>query len=295
MPDHHGRHRHRRRIRPAMPMRLAKKPHLDVLFEEFPNTLIEASGEAVGLPEGQMGNSEVGHLNIGAGRIVYQDLTRINDAIEDGDVRQQPRARAGAVDRVKAAGRTLHVFGLLSDGGVHCHIEHIKALRRDRHGATASRDAYVHAFLDGRDAPPQSAAAYARRTRSAIARRSRVGARSPSVRGRYYAMDRDKRWDRVERGLRRCWSTATAPYAADAGARRSRPPTRAARTTSSCRPTAVVDATGNRSRIADGDAVVFMNFRADRARRDHPRAVPTRRSTASTAARLPRARRLRLP
>jgi len=139
---------------PGNAYELAKKPHLDLLFQEFPNTLIEASGEAVGLPEGQMGNSEVGHLNLGAGRVVYQSLTRVNVAIKDGSFKQNP-AFIQAFDYVKKHNSKLHFFGLLSDGGVHSHMEHIKALfaLAKENGIDKS---YMHAFLDGRDVPPKS-------------------------------------------------------------------------------------------------------------------------------------------
>jgi 2,3-bisphosphoglycerate-independent phosphoglycerate mutase len=172
----------------------AKKPHLDVLFDEFPNTVIEASGEAVGLPEGQMGNSEVGHLNIGAGRIVYQSLTRVNVAIKDGTFATNPAFRQG-FEHVKANRSKLHIFGLLSDGGVHSHIEHIKALFQIAKDNGVSR-AYFHAFLDGRDVPPKSAVGYIQALESHF--EAIQFGKIASVHGRYYAMDRDKNWGRIQ-------------------------------------------------------------------------------------------------
>lgn len=173
---------------------LAKKPHLDLLFQEFPNTLIEASGEAVGLPEGQMGNSEVGHLNLGAGRIVYQSLTRVNVAIKDGSFKKNP-AFLQAFDHVKKHHSKLHIFALLSDGGVHSHMEHIKALF-----ALAKENeiekTYMHAFLDGRDVPPKSGVDFIDELETSM-EENQYG-KIATVHGRYYAMDRDKNFSRTQ-------------------------------------------------------------------------------------------------
>ncbi len=179
---------------PGNAYELAKKPHLDLLFKEFPHTLIEASGEAVGLPEGQMGNSEVGHLNIGAGRVVYQSLTRVNVALKDGSFKQNP-AFLAAFNHVKKHHSKLHIFGLLSDGGVHSHMEHIKALfaLAKEHGI---EKAFMHAFLDGRDVPPKSAVDYIDELETSM-HKNHYG-KIATVSGRYYAMDRDKNWSRTQ-------------------------------------------------------------------------------------------------
>lgn len=173
---------------------LAKKPHLDLLFQEFPNTLIEASGEAVGLPEGQMGNSEVGHLNLGAGRVVYQSLTRVNVAIKDGSFKTNP-AFIQAFNHVKKHQSKLHIFGLLSDGGVHSHMEHIKALFALAKESGIEKT-YMHAFLDGRDVPPKSGIDFIDELESSMAQ-NHYG-KIATVHGRYYAMDRDKNFNRTQ-------------------------------------------------------------------------------------------------
>lgn len=176
----------------------AKKPNFDKYWNTYPHELLTASGEAVGLPEGQMGNSEVGHLNIGAGRIVYQNLTRINKSIRDGDFFQNP-AFLEAVAKAKANNSALHLMGLLSDGGVHSHYEHLFALLElaKQHDL---KQVNVHGFLDGRDVGPQSALQYIEKTEEKMAE---IGiGKFASISGRYYAMDRDKRWDRAESAYR---------------------------------------------------------------------------------------------
>jgi 2,3-bisphosphoglycerate-independent phosphoglycerate mutase len=176
----------------------AKKPNYDRYWNQYPHTTLTASGEAVGLPEGQMGNSEVGHLNIGAGRIVYQDLTRISKSIRDGEFFENETLLA-AVRHAKDNGKNLHLYGLLSDGGVHSHIEHLFALLElaKREGLD---NVFIHAFLDGRDVAPDSAKGYVERLQAKIAE---VGVgQIATVQGRYYAMDRDKRWERVEKSYR---------------------------------------------------------------------------------------------
>ena len=172
----------------------ANAPNWRRLLATYPHTLVETHGEHVGLPDGQMGNSEVGHMNIGSGRIVYQDLTRIDAAIADGSFFDNA-ALLGACDAAKRSGGTLHVFGLVSPGGVHSHEDHIFAMLDLAARRGVSRIA-VHAFLDGRDTPPRSARASLRKLEAKCA--SIPGARVASVSGRYYAMDRDKRWDRVK-------------------------------------------------------------------------------------------------
>jgi len=239
----------------------AKKPHWDDLIATCPHTSIDASEFAVGLPRGQMGNSEVGHLNIGAGRVVYQDYTRIDHAIETGEFVRNP-ALTGAVEAARAAGATLHVLGLLSPGGVHSHERQIAAMVELAAAGGAPR-IHVHAFLDGRDTPPQSAAASLELLEHLCARHP--GARIASIVGRYYAMDRDSRWERVVEAYD-LLVDGRAPYtAASAGAALTAAYARG-ETDEFVRATAIVGPGGEPATIADGDAIVFMNFRADRAR-----------------------------
>ncbi len=176
----------------------AKKTNFDRYWNSFPHNHLTASGEAVGLPEGQMGNSEVGHLNIGAGRIVYQSLTRVNIAIREGEF-EKNETLIGAVKHAKKEGTALHLFGLLSDGGVHSHIEHMYALLRLA-AAEGIEKVYVHAFLDGRDVGPKTAERYIQSTLD-VMKEIGVG-EFATISGRYYSMDRDKRWERVEKSYR---------------------------------------------------------------------------------------------
>lgn len=176
----------------------AKKPNFDRYWNTFPHAQLTASGEAVGLPEGQMGNSEVGHLNIGAGRIVYQSLTRVNISIRDGEF-EQNETFLKAIKHAKEKGTALHLFGLLSDGGVHSHIEHMFALLQLAADQGLEK-VYVHAFLDGRDVGPQTAAGYIKQT---LEKMKEIGVGEfATISGRYYSMDRDKRWERVEKSYR---------------------------------------------------------------------------------------------
>jgi 2,3-bisphosphoglycerate-independent phosphoglycerate mutase len=176
----------------------AKKPNYDRYWETYPHTTLTACGEAVGLPEGQMGNSEVGHLNIGAGRIVYQDLTRISKSIRDGEFFDN-ETLLGAVRHAKANGKKLHLYGLLSDGGVHSHIAHLFALL-ELAKKEELNEVFIHAFLDGRDVAPDSAKGYLEELQAKI---EEVGVgQIATVQGRYYAMDRDKRWERTEKSYR---------------------------------------------------------------------------------------------
>ena len=177
---------------------LARKPNFDRYWAQYPHTQLNASGEAVGLPDGQMGNSEVGHLNIGAGRIVYQDLTRITKSIREKDFFAN-EALVGAVRHAKSKGKKLHMGGLLSDGGVHSHNAHLYALL-ELARMEGLEEVYVHAFLDGRDVAPDSAVGYLQELQEKI-REIGVG-RIATVQGRYYAMDRDRRWDRTEKAYR---------------------------------------------------------------------------------------------
>lgn len=239
----------------------ARKPNWDRILRENPHGLISGSGEDVGLPDGQMGNSEVGHMNLGAGRVVYQDFTRITKAIRDGEFFHNPVITA-AVDKAVQAGKAVHVLGLLSPGGVHSHEDHLLAMV-DLAAQRGAQRIYVHAFLDGRDTPPRSAEPSLARMDEKLQRLGR--GRIASIIGRYYAMDRDNRWDRVEQayrlltegvGVRTCASAVEAlqqSYADDVSDEFVKP--------------SVIAAPGESPAvIADGDAVVFMNFRADRAR-----------------------------
>ncbi|MBY0097033.1 2,3-bisphosphoglycerate-independent phosphoglycerate mutase [Mesobacillus maritimus] len=176
----------------------AKKPNFDRYWSSYPHAQLTASGEAVGLPDGQMGNSEVGHLNIGAGRIVYQSLTRVNLSIREGEF-EQNETFLNAIKHVKEKGTALHLFGLLSDGGVHSHIEHMFALLKLAADQGVEK-VYVHAFLDGRDVGPQTAPGYVKQT---LAKMKEIGVGEfATISGRYYSMDRDKRWERVEKSYR---------------------------------------------------------------------------------------------
>ncbi|WAA11939.1 2,3-bisphosphoglycerate-independent phosphoglycerate mutase [Fervidibacillus halotolerans] len=176
----------------------ANKPNFDRYWNDFPHATLRASGEAVGLPDGQMGNSEVGHLNIGAGRIVYQSLTRVDISIREGKFAENETFLA-AMNHVKEKGTNLHIFGLLSDGGVHSHIRHLFALLRLAKDQGVE-DVYVHAFLDGRDVGPKTAKTYISQTLEKMEEYG-VG-QFATISGRYYSMDRDKRWDRVEKSYR---------------------------------------------------------------------------------------------
>lgn len=236
---------------------MASTPNLDEFFANYPHTTLQASGRAVGLPAGQIGNSEVGHLNIGAGRIIYQSLTRIDKAVEDGELLQNP-VLVQVMDQTLAAGRALHLLGLLSDGGVHSHIEHLLALLRMAK-VKGLQHVYVHAFLDGRDVGPKTALAYIAQLEATM-RAIGVG-RLATVSGRYYAMDRDKRWERVERAYNAIVGRAdkTAVSAA-AGVEASYA---AGVTDEFVEPFAVAGVPGA---VKAGDGVIFFNFRPDRAR-----------------------------
>ena len=234
----------------------ARKPVLDKLFAENPMSKLSASGLDVGLPEGQMGNSEVGHTNIGAGRVVFQDLPRISKSIKDGDFFQNPEYLR-AMENAKQEGHALHVMGLLSDGGVHSHITHIFALL-DMAKQQGVKDVYVHAFLDGRDVPPSSGKGYVEQLAEKCAQlgNAHIGV----ISGRFYAMDRDKRWERLVKAYD-ALVLGEAPFEADpvAAVQKSYD---AGVTDEFVEPVICCkDAV-----IKSGDSVVFMNFRPDRAR-----------------------------
>lgn len=236
---------------------LAEPHNWQRLWRERPHTLVHTSGLRVGLPDGQMGNSEVGHMNLGAGRVVYQELTRIDLAIEDGSFNHNPALR-GTCDAVLASGGCLHVMGLISPGGVHSHEQQVFAMIRMAAAMGVPRIA-VHAFLDGRDTPPRSAEPSLRALQDLCT--EIPGAAIASVSGRYYAMDRDQRWER----LARAWDAivhAEAPERAADALQALQHAYQRGENDEFVAPTVLEGARP----MADGDAVVFMNFRADRAR-----------------------------
>ncbi|MCC6194954.1 MAG: 2,3-bisphosphoglycerate-independent phosphoglycerate mutase [Burkholderiales bacterium] len=239
----------------------ARMPNYRALLATSPHTTIDASELPVGLPAGQMGNSEVGHLNIGAGRVVYQDFTRIDRAIATGEFARNP-VLADAVARARERGGALHVLGLLSPGGVHSHERQIAAMV-ELAARGGVRSVLVHAFLDGRDTPPRSAG-------DSLAFMQRVcepfpGARIASIVGRYYAMDRDRRWERVAQAYALLVDGA-APYAAATPQEALAAAYARGESDEFVKPTAILGADGKPAAMRDGDVVVFMNFRADRAR-----------------------------
>ena len=239
----------------------ARKPNWDTFWKSYPHTRIQASEAAVGLPAGQMGNSEVGHLNIGAGRVVYQEFTRIDLAIRNGYFPGN-LALKGVIDKLKTNGGALHIFGLLSDGGVHSHENHIHAML-DLALHEGLKKVYVHAFLDGRDTPPKSAEAYLRCLQDKMD--GLRGGQIASIVGRYYAMDRDKRWDRVKIAFD-LLSLGRAEYQARSAALGLEMAYERGETDEFVKPTAIVAQGAEPVRMQDGDAIVFMNFRSDRAR-----------------------------
>ena len=241
-------------------IKLAKTPNIDKLMKKYPNTDIFTSGLHVGLPEGQMGNSEVGHTNIGAGRIVYQELTRITKSIEDGDFFSNPEFIA-AIENCKKHNSKLHILGLVSDGGVHSHNRHLYGLlemakRRD------FEDVYVHCFLDGRDTPPASAETYIAELQEKMKEKG-VG-KIASLSGRFYAMDRDKRWQRVQK----CYDALVNGEGEKAG-----DPIKAIEDSYQKEvfdefvvPTVMCNGNEPVAKIEENDSVIFFNFRPDRAR-----------------------------
>jgi len=240
---------------------LARTPFLDKLKSEYPNTRLLCSGEAVGLPEGVMGNSEVGHLNIGAGRVVYQDLVRINKAIRDKSFFEN-EALCSVINMVKDENASLHLMGLLSDGGVHSHINHLFALI-DMAAEKGLKRIYIHPILDGRDTPPDSGVIFMQKLQDYIT--DKGAGEIASVCGRYFAMDRDTRWDRIEKAYR---------LYVDGEGTEEKNPVDAVRNAYSRKETdefvkpAII--TGNDGRhpgkIKNGDGIIFFNFRSDRAR-----------------------------
>ncbi len=239
----------------------AHAPIWNQLWKNYPHTLLEGSGQAVGLPKGQMGNSEVGHIHMGAGRLVPQDLTRIDMAIENGEFYKDP-VLIHAVDRVIHSKKSLHILGLLSPGGIHSHERHIQAMAQlavDR----GLKDFYIHAFLDGRDTPPKSASAYLQAMQAKLD--SLRAGKIASITGRYYAMDRDQRWERTQKAYDMLTAGKTPFHASSALAGLEMAYARN-ETDEFVQPTCIYAAGEKPVVIGDGDAVIFMNFRTDRTR-----------------------------
>ena len=235
----------------------ANTPNFDMLCKTYPHTKIYAEGEHVGLPAGQMGNSEVGHLNLGAGRIVFQELSRINNEIKTGNFFKN-EAFLKAADHVKKYNSALHIYGLVSPGGVHSSMDHIFALI-DFAKKENIKNFYVHAFLDGRDTPPQSAVTYLKEVEEKL--KENGFAPVATVSGRYYAMDRDNRWDRVEKAYDAL--TSMTGEKASSAVEAVEKSYAAGTTDEFVLPTIIGD---ENSRIKDNDAIIFFNFRPDRAR-----------------------------
>jgi 2,3-bisphosphoglycerate-independent phosphoglycerate mutase len=259
----------------------ASTPNLDALLKNYPNSRLSMSGVDVGLPDGQMGNSEVGHMILGAGRIVYQDLTLIHKDIDDGTFFNNP-VLLDALRKTKAKNDRLHLLGLLGDGGVHSHQRHMEAIiemaHREQIGAM-----YLHLFLDGRDTPPTSAEQFLLDAEEKL--KAYPNAKVATITGRYYAMDRDKRWDRVEKAYR-CLTEGVGNRASSALAA-IRKSYQEKVTDEFVLPT-VIDGSMPDGLIRDGDGVIFFNFRADRARE------LTRALTEKEFSEFPRGRRIEL-
>ena len=239
----------------------ANTPVWDRLWSDAPHTLVRTSGLAVGLPEGQMGNSEVGHMNLGAGRVVYQSLTRIDKAIEEGDFFDNS-ALCQAIDQAVRTDRAVHIFGLLSPGGIHSHEEQIFAAIELAHRRGADK-IYLHAFLDGRDTPPRSALGSLQKANKIL--QGKGESRIASIAGRFYAMDRDQRWDRVQPAYdmltlgQGSFNSASAEAALESAYQRDEDD-------EFVQPTVISDEQHPAVCVSDGDCVIYMNFRADRAR-----------------------------
>ncbi len=244
----------------------ANTPNLDKIYEQYPHGLISASGEDVGLPEGQFGNSEVGHMNLGAGRVLYQDSTRISSELADREFYKN-EALVGAIEAANESGGNVHIMGLLSDGGVHSHQDHIEGMCHSAlvHGA---KNVFVHCFLDGRDTPPKSADKYINRLKAYIEKLNAHydgWVKIASIIGRYYAMDRDNRWERVQKAYElitegKADRLSTRADGAVQAAYKAR------ETDEFISPTTVIGRDEMPYTVEDNDALIFMNFRADRAR-----------------------------
>jgi 2,3-bisphosphoglycerate-independent phosphoglycerate mutase len=240
---------------------LARMPFYNRLWEQYPRTFLRTSGESVGLPEGQMGNSEVGHLNLGAGRIVYQDFTRINKSIREGDFFKNSVLQ-NAMTVARESKGALHLLGLLSDGGVHSHIQHLFALLEMARQAGV-KETYCHAFLDGRDTPPQSGIGYLAQLEEYF--QQKAYGKIATLGGRYWGMDRDKRWERVEKHFKTLVLGEGRTYKSSAEAIEDA--YRRGETDEFVTPSVIVDTQGKSpATIKDKDVIIFFNFRADRAR-----------------------------
>lgn len=240
-------------------VKAAHKPNFDRYWQQYPHNQLQAEGENVGLPAGQMGNSEVGHMNIGAGRIVYQSLSRINHSIIDGSIYSVPELLE-AVDRAKENNKALHLLGLVSDGGVHSHMNHLRALielAKER----GLEKVYLHAFLDGRDVAPSSALNFIKETQIFL---TEIGVgKIASVSGRYYAMDRDKRWERIEKAYQAIVNGQAPAYpTAESGIQASY---NKEVFDEFVEPFVVANENQEAVNIEDGDSIIFFNFRPDRA------------------------------
>ncbi|WP_038150314.1 2,3-bisphosphoglycerate-independent phosphoglycerate mutase [Thiomicrorhabdus chilensis] len=238
----------------------ANTPNWDKLVAKHPHTLIHTSGMAVGLPEGQMGNSEVGHLNLGAGRVVYQDLTRIQKDIDDGRFFDN-NALLNAIDKAVERGHAVHIMGLLSDGGVHSHINHIKAsltLAVERGAKTQ-----LHIFTDGRDTAPKSALGYIEEIEKHM--KAIGGGRIASVTGRFFALDRDNRWERIQEAYNTV-CCGEAEFEANSAKEAVEMAYERGETDEFVQPTIILTKKGKKSKVKDGDSMIFMNYRSDRAR-----------------------------
>jgi 2,3-bisphosphoglycerate-independent phosphoglycerate mutase len=242
---------------PGNAVTLARTPNLDKLLAAYPGTTLACSGRSVGLPDGFMGNSEVGHMNIGAGRVVYQDMTRIDIAVEEGKLATN-RVLADLAAASLAAGGRVHLMGLVSDGGVHSHLNHLKALVA-AFAALGQKDVCIHAFLDGRDTPPQGGVGYVGALESFL--RELGAGRIVSLTGRFYAMDRDKRFERVAEAYAALTEGKGEPFTDPVAAVEAA--YAAGQTDEFVKPRVLA---GGEGVLRDGDAVFFFNFRADRAR-----------------------------
>jgi 2,3-bisphosphoglycerate-independent phosphoglycerate mutase len=241
-------------------IKAANTPTWDRMLGQYSHTLVGTAGPDVGLPDGQMGNSEVGHMNIGAGRIVYQNFTRIGKAIVDGDFFAN-NTIASAMDKAIANDASVHICGLLSDGGVHSHQDHIIAacqMAKQR----GAKDIVLHAWLDGRDTPPRSAEPFLAKIEAALAA---VGGRIGSLSGRYYAMDRDQRWERVEPAYK-AMRNGQAAYTYDNAQAALAAAYARDENDEFVAPSVILDATGASSTMQNGDTIICMNFRPDRSR-----------------------------
>ncbi len=247
-------------VKAADAIQHAHVPFVSSLYHQYPNTTLTTCGEEVGLPEGQMGNSEVGHLNLGAGRIVYQELQRINVAVKDGSLANNP-ALLAAIEEARKPGKKLHLLGLVSDGGVHSHTNHLKALCSIFH-EQGLQNVYIHAFTDGRDTDPKSGLGYVESLEDHL--KTSTGTIA-TVSGRYYAMDRDKRWERVALAYH-CLVHAKGNQAGSASEAIAKS-YEAGVTDEFILPTVITDTNGQpRATISEGDVVIAFNFRTDRCR-----------------------------